>query len=509
MEFPSLMVKRLTLIAALLVPAVLPTHSMATPWIPVGDMRAKHSVQLLADRGCLSAPTGTWPMMWADISPSLDNATNQCRSTSAWKYLTFERNLQRDSNARLSVKAQHATREPLFRSFSDAPRSTGEITLSVDMHYGNMAFGITPTYVHNPIDGDEARLDGSYLAGKLGNWVLGAGQVDRWWGPGWHSSTILSNNARPVPGVWINRAASRPSQWRPFSWLGPWNVVAFAGQLENDRHISHAKLIGARFSFKPAPFIELGASRTLQWGGDGRSTSLSSLGNAIIGRDNGQRGPGKDPSNQLAGFDIRLSAPVGQQTVAFYMQMIGEDEAGGMPAKYMQHAGVDMASQYGTGEQRFYLEVADTQAGSWFSYNSPNVAYEHSTWRSGYRYQGRNLASTWESDARVFTLGAAQYFANGNDLSFTYSYARLNYTGTTRNRPTDVSGPLLAIPGKEQKVNLATLAYAFNLLEGKAGRLTLAGQFTDKKINVIKRDHSGQRSWPRAIGMASWEYRFD
>lgn len=489
--------------------ALLPVHSAATPWLPVGDMRAKHSVQLLADRGCLTAPTGTWPLMWADISADLDAAPAQCRNTVAWRYLTFERNLHQQSNARLGVKLQHATREPFFRSFADAPRSEGEATVSVDVHYGNMAFGLTPTYAHNPIDGDEVRLDGSYLAGKLGNWVVGAGAIDRWWGPGWHSSTILSNNARPVPGVWLNRASSQPSQWKPASWLGPWNFIAFAGQLENNRHISQAKLIGMRFSFRPAPFIELGANRTLQWGGEGRSTSLSSLGNALIGRDNGQRGPGKDPSNQLAGFDVRLSAPVKHYTLGLYMQMIGEDEAGGMPAKYMQHAGVDMASSWGMGEQRFYLEVADTQAGSWFSENNPNVAYEHSTWRSGYRYKSRNLASTWESDARVVTLGAAHYFANGNDLSATYSYARLNYTGTTRNRPTDVPGPVLAIPGPEQKVHLATVAYSVNLLAGRAGRATIGAQFTDKKIHVTRIDNSGQRSWPRAIGMASWEYRFD
>lgn len=506
MQYVSLVFKRRL---PWLLLALLPMYSAATPWLPVGDMRAKHSVQWLADRGCLSTPTGTWPLMWAAISAELDAAPAQCRNSTAWRYLTFERNLHQASNARLGVTLQHATREPFFRSFAAAPRSEGEASITIDMHYGNIAFGLNPTYAHNPIDGDETRLDGSYLAGKLGNWVVGAGAIDRWWGPGWHSSTILSNNARPVPGVWVNRASPHPSSWQPASWLGPWNFIAFAGQLENNRHISHAKLVGMRFSFRPAQFIELGASRTLQWGGDGRSTSLSSLGNALIGRDNGQRGPGNDPSNQLAGFDVRLSAPIKQYTLGAYMQMIGEDEAGGMPAKYMQHAGADVASRWGMGEQRFYLEVADTQAGSWFSDNSPGVAYEHSVWRTGYRYKSRNLASTWESDARVVTLGAAHYFANGNDVGATYSYARLNYTNRQRGRATQGTGPLLNVAGDEQKVHLATLAYSVNLLAGRAGRLTLAGQFTDKKITVTNTNHQGQRSWPRAIGMASWEYRFD
>lgn len=52
---------------------VFPLFAQATPWIPVGDMRAKHSVQQLADKGCFAAPVTTWPLMWADISPELDN----------------------------------------------------------------------------------------------------------------------------------------------------------------------------------------------------------------------------------------------------------------------------------------------------------------------------------------------------------------------------------------------------------------------------------------------------
>ena len=42
-------------------------------------------------------------------------------------------------------------------------------------------------------------LDGSYIAARLGNWSASFGQVERWWGPGWDGSLILSTNARPIP----------------------------------------------------------------------------------------------------------------------------------------------------------------------------------------------------------------------------------------------------------------------------------------------------------------------
>lgn len=488
--------------------------AIGAPWIPVGDMRAKHSVQQLADRGCLAAPVTTWPLMWADISPTLDDpeASAACRNTMAWRYLTFERNYQRDSDARLSIKAEHASREPLFRDFRNTPREKAGYGINLDVQKGRFAVGVSASYAYHSRDDDEWRLDNSYLAAKAGNWVLGAGNIDRWWGPGWHSSTILSHNARPTPGVWINRASATPSGWAPARWLGPWHFVAFATELESNRYVPNAKLIGARFTFKPAQFVEVGLSRTFQWGGKGRSQSLSTFTDALIGRDNGQQGPGLDPSNQLAGADVRFAAPVGDQVVGVYLQMIGEDEAGGLPAKYMQLAGVDLATSWLNSEQRFYFEVADNLAGSWFSDKVSNVAYEHHVWRNGYRYKGRNMASTWEGDSRAYTVGATQFFGNGSELGLTASYLELNYVDKPpKYDNAALNGGLthLALFPNSQQVNLYTLSYGFNVWGGNAGRLTLAAQYTDKEIYTKRTTNNGVKPWPKFNGMVTWEYRFD
>ncbi len=48
---------------------------------------------------------------------------------------------------------------------------------------------------------------------RLGNWNISAGAIDRWWGPGWEGSLILSNNARPVPSIGIDRNEARPFSW--------------------------------------------------------------------------------------------------------------------------------------------------------------------------------------------------------------------------------------------------------------------------------------------------------
>jgi hypothetical protein len=367
---------------------------------------------------------------------------------------------------------------------------------------GSLSAGLAMAAVHDPRDGDEVRLDGSYLAGTLGNWVIGVGAIARWWGPGWHSSTILSSNARPVPGFWLNRKTSEPFPWPVLSWLGPWNFVAFAGQLESDRHVSDAKLLGGRFSFRPLANLEIGLSRTTQWGGDGRSQSISSLGDCAVGSSNttDSTTTSSDACNQLAGGDIRLGLPIGPNVLGLYAQGTGEDEAGNLPSRFVTMAGVDLATRWAGGSQQFYLEHADTTVGSMLGGEElPNYAYESGVYKSGYRFNGRNIASTWESDARVTTLGASHFFADGSDFALSLSRAELNRDGTLPGWPPKAGIPLLA-PSSDQSIDLFEVRYSFSVLDG---RLTLSGFATDDKIETL--DHN----WPRGNLSVGWEYRIE
>ena len=48
--------------------------------------------------------------------------------------------------------------------------------------------------------------DGNYGTVRLGDVRLYMGYLDHWWGPGNISALSLSNNARPMPQVGIERA---------------------------------------------------------------------------------------------------------------------------------------------------------------------------------------------------------------------------------------------------------------------------------------------------------------
>ncbi len=207
----------------------------------------------------------------------------------------------------------------------------------------------------------DVNVEGTYIAGKLWNQWLIAGQIPTYWGPGHDGSLIRGDASRPVYGFTAQRAEQNAFETPWLSWIGPWQYQAFAGRLDDYAAVPDTNLIGFRLTAQPLPYLELGASRTFQIDGEGQPGSAKAYWNAFIGKDNectdtGCAGEG-NPSNQLAGFDARLNLqPLLQVPASLYGQYIGEDEAGGLPAKSMYLAGVDYSSSVKNMPYQLYTE---------------------------------------------------------------------------------------------------------------------------------------------------------
>ena len=486
----------------------LPLMAHASPWINVGDLAARHHLEALQSEGCLAGVTTSWPISWAAVSKGYALARSRLSGKQAARcenahirYLKRELEQARQNSSQLFLTLAASNQEPLFRGYSTTPRDESEAQLSASTLGKHWAGQISVSYVDGERDTRHLRADDSYLAGLLGNWQLGVGAIDRWWGPGWQSSLVLSNNARPVPALWVSRQVPYAPQSPWLHWIGPWDLRVFAGQLEHNRYVPNAKLLGARFVFKPWSHLQIGLTRMAQWGGEGRPESLKSLGDVIIGKDNGASsgfGKGQDPSNQLGGVDFRLSIPTALP-LGVYGQFIGEDQAGYVPSRYSALAGIDLVSNLGKGSQRYYIESTETRAGSWFAQHSFHTAYEHSRYRSGYRYYGRNLATTWEGDARVTTLGIQQFFDRGVTMSVNLSRAELNLGGG-KSAVVVTDGAQILQAASPQSIDLAQLTLEHDLF---GGRLSWMLNVTDKPVTTFqgKRERvtAGLR-WMRNIG---------
>ncbi|HEX3051375.1 MAG TPA: capsule assembly Wzi family protein, partial [Aggregatilineaceae bacterium] len=94
------------------------------------------------------------------------------------------------------------------------------------------------------------------------------------------------------------------------------------------------------------------------------------------------------------------------QPGAVYAQIIGEDEAGGLPSKLFGLGGIETwgAWQDTGASWRAFLEVANTRTGL-LSDHTYNITYNHGIYRSGYRYRDRSLGHGADNDSTILTLG--------------------------------------------------------------------------------------------------------
>lgn len=413
--------------------------SLAAPAAQPGDIGLRHDIQLLADYGAVSGPVTTWPISWDALLADLELIDANDVVLPNKVIPTFERTLararretakgQHGFNARISVAEKPAQ----IRGFSDTPRGRGEVQAGYSWLSDRFTVDLNASYISQPADGEEARVDGSQIAVDMGNWSVAASALDRWWGPGWDGSIILGNNSRPIPSLTIGRNLTKPFETQWLSWIGPWDFEVMFGQLEEERAIPNARFFGMRFNFRPVDSLEIGISRTAQWCGDDRPCGIDTFLDLLLGRDNiGDAGIGgeNEPGNQMAGFDMRWTNRWFGAPVALYSQMIGEDEAGGFPSRYLAQLGIEGSGvTRGQYSYRWFAEIAGTSCDVVKSTVLYNCGYRQSIYQSGYTYRGRIIGHGLDRDALVTSLGVVVVSEEGNTWQVLGRVGELNRVG--------------------------------------------------------------------------------
>jgi hypothetical protein len=408
----------------------------ANPWLAPGDVALRHDIHLLADAGVIRSPIMTWPISWPDLARDLFEAdADEPRAPDIEDALRRVRRAARDaartglSRARLQVAGSH---EPIrLRTFSDAPREEGELGIGASWLGHRAAANLQVALVSDPADEETLRFDGSYLGVAFANVMISAGAMERWWGPGWEGSLILSTNARPLPGISIERNHSDPFRSKFLRWLGPWRASFSLGEAEgSDVAVPNTRFFAARVSFRPALGFELGLSRTAQWCGEARPCDLETFGNLLIGRDNRDASLSleEEPGNQMAGYDVRLRSPWRALPLVLYAQAIGEDEAGGLPSRFIGLAGVELWGSSGRSSYRVHAEYADTAA-NFLAGRLADYAYRNALYPQGYAYRGRTIGHTLDNDGLMYSLGVMLVRPSGEAFSLLARRVELNRLG--------------------------------------------------------------------------------
>lgn len=377
-----------------------------SPWIDAGDARARHHLQYLNDRGVISLSLSTWPLPWAEVERALSHVallSLDASETWSYRYLRHERDIaQRTLKTTKTLYASNSLRP--YAGFADETRNQLSAASDTRLTGEHFAAGLHANYVHDPIDGDQQHFDGSFLAATYGNWIAGIGAIDRWWGPGWHSSLILSTHARPAPGIFVQRKEATASTLPLLQLAGAWDIHLFASVLHQDDLNHDAQFVGGRVSFRPLQHLELGYSQTLISDGEiPRAAAPSDDPEAPADSE-------IEPARlRLISYDARISASWNSATFGLYGQYLNEkdDSNGYRDSTYL--LGLDSGFSFFSLHTRVGMEISDSD-----SVTADTT--EQLGFPSGYQYRLRSIGESSGVKGKKLAFFSEFFFENGCQL---------------------------------------------------------------------------------------------
>ena len=308
---------------------------------------------------------------------------------------------------------------------------------------------------------DKQVFDNTFLRLYRGNKILSAGKIAQWWGPSEETSLILSNQARPFPIISFEN--NIPTKIQYLDFLGPVSYKIFLGKLESKREIPNTSILGMRIELNPNESLNIGLSRTAQFGGDGRSVSLSTIKDIILGKDN----QGKEsPGNQLGAFDIKYSFNGNE----IYGQIVGEDEAGYLPSRTFYYLGFSkyLNNDY---DKKISIETLDTEN------KIPNYTYSHKFYRDGYRYLGIPIGASIDADSELHSISFRNVIKKDIFIKVKYFKGKINKNNSEFNY----------ISNSSQQLEGVSLDYQ-NIFNGKifvSSRLNFFNDFVGSKSSLF------------------------
>lgn len=402
----------------------LVTAAHAEPSVPyMPSWQARHQLELLVDEAGLQITTTHWPLPAAAVQDALDDLPGDLPPALA--------EARAFVNAELGRLRQHGQADVQLRNRAEAPVGFGEnYTPGSSIRLSSAAEKFGPDGVplaarigvrveQNPdslqtnFSGGlgknsrtQARLDDTALVADISGFNVQAFAHQNWWGPGWQSSLINSNNIPPWMGVGIQRSAVKPSESKWLSWMGAWSFEGFIAQAQDPAMVANqpnAYFMGSRLTLKPWSWAEIGLTRDEQMNGSAHDMLSTTFG---VGNTQGAQQDVYGASNGVAGYDVRLSCPKGVHCSTWF-QWMGEDASGQshLPNQFMTLGGVDWWSA--SGRHRLFTEFMQTYTHSlpWNDYHYVGSGYRNGSFPQGFTNGGRWIGSSFGGDARILTVG--------------------------------------------------------------------------------------------------------
>lgn len=410
----------------------LPLLAFSDPWISGKEEFKVKKLEYLSTKNQFSIDTSAYPIPLALIRNPNDDMFNNMSLMN--EYIDFANKIiSRESKKYINEFGFSSNSEfNPFRYIDSKFKDKNSFFFSSSYLGDRVAAKLTFTTFESPYEDKKFDFSDSYFAVVSGNFVLGIGNYDRWWGPAHHGSLILSNFSKSSPGLFIRSLEGFSSSLPFLRSFGKVNFSFFANQLEKNRHIKNPFLVGTRLSFNPLNGLTIGLTRSIMFGGDGKDNSLSSFWGSFIG-DESRRNSTKDINidNELAGFDIKYSFYVKDLVWSFYGQYIGEDGSDYWPWRTFYLAGSEFLFLKDGKLNSIIFEYIDTYydgkgKGHKETEVRTNIIYEHSSYRNGYRYKGSPLGAFIDGDSNYYNFSINSQINDLTTIEFSMIYGKFN-----------------------------------------------------------------------------------
>jgi len=363
-------------------------------------------------------------------------------------------------SASLAVDA--ASKPGLVYGFDGMGRGDGQAQFVLDYNSQSTAGRLAIGGFTQNFRGNSTKLmpDESYLAQKAGPVLLFGGYMSQWWGPGWVSALSLSNNARPMPKIGLERLDTSASTWPILRWLGPWQAEFFVSMLDGPRIEKNGFYNGLRFTFNPAPGLEIGLARTEQFCGQGHA--------CVPLRD--YFDVNNDPvhtnkTNDQGLIDIKYSRTFGGVPAQIYMQLMNEDSSPITHSGTSHLFGASVFIPTKANPVRLTAEYSDSVSTlDIFSFGDDlyGFSYTNGTFPDGMRYRGRTIGFSLDDDSRLASLQASWSDSGGRFYELSFHHANvgsIHSLGANILTPTPVTINLaearVSLPFRWIKLDLA------------------------------------------------------
>jgi Capsule assembly protein Wzi len=266
------------------------------------------------------------------------------------------------------------------------------------------------------------------LSLKLSYWnvALEVGRGTQWWGQGYHGSLLLTDHAFPLDMIKLGSDEPFRLPWR-LRELGEFKINSFLGQFLGDRDFTYAKLFGLRVSYLPVPWLEVGATRLTQFGGNGRDQSFPKT--VIDCYKNPPNQLGQQDCNEQAMVDFRARIPNVPYLVPFpagmqiYGELGSEDKWSEypIPSRAAYLVGLYIPQLFPTDTMDLRIEFADTD----YTRRKTGISgvwYNNGTYVSGMRQYGFPLGHHMGTDAIDLFIRTTRYLTDELQLGHNLNY---------------------------------------------------------------------------------------